>query len=107
LKKLGDVDWQLSNMLDTDFCPETLERALFKEKPEIFNTDQFNLRVTDGSGNNSCGLNRIKIFCFSFPHSSDFFLRLAFDKRYYTATLNIGHGFAIRNRNIKEIQYGS
>lgn len=34
------VDWQLSNMLDTDFCLETLERALLRERPEIFNTDQ-------------------------------------------------------------------
>ena len=34
------IEWQLSNMLDTDFCLEALERALSKETPRIFNTDQ-------------------------------------------------------------------
>ena len=34
------LDWQLSNLLDTDFCLETLERTLINRKPEIFNTDQ-------------------------------------------------------------------
>ena len=32
--------WRLSNTLDTDFCMESLEEALKKGKPEIFNTDQ-------------------------------------------------------------------
>lgn len=34
------IEWQLSNMLDTSFCLEALERALLKARPEIFNTDQ-------------------------------------------------------------------
>ena len=34
------IEWQLSNMLDTDFCLEALERALMKGVPNIFNTDQ-------------------------------------------------------------------
>ena len=34
------VAWNLSNTLDADFCVETLKKALNKEKPEVFNTDQ-------------------------------------------------------------------
>ncbi len=34
------VAWNLSNTLDADFCVETLEKALNKGKPEVFNTDQ-------------------------------------------------------------------
>ena len=34
------VAWRLSNTLDADFCVETLEEALGKGKPEVFNTDQ-------------------------------------------------------------------
>jgi putative transposase len=34
------IEWELSNLLDTDFCIEALERGLLKRKPEIFNTDQ-------------------------------------------------------------------
>ena len=34
------IDWELSNLLDTDFCMEALERGLSRTKPEIFNTDQ-------------------------------------------------------------------
>ena len=34
------IEWELSNLLDTDFCMEALERGLLKNKPEIFNTDQ-------------------------------------------------------------------
>lgn len=34
------IEWQLSNLLDADFCLEALERGLLKRKPEIFNTDQ-------------------------------------------------------------------
>ncbi len=34
------VAWRLSNTLDADFCVETLEEALGKGAPEIFNTDQ-------------------------------------------------------------------
>lgn len=34
------LSWQLSNLLDADFCIETLERALQKSKPDIFNSDQ-------------------------------------------------------------------
>jgi putative transposase len=32
--------WELSNSLDTDFCLRTLDRALGKATPRIFNTDQ-------------------------------------------------------------------
>jgi putative transposase len=32
--------WQLSNSLDSDFCLTTLEEALGRGRPEIFNTDQ-------------------------------------------------------------------
>ena len=34
------VAWELSNLLDTDFCMEALDRGLSKKEPEIFNTDQ-------------------------------------------------------------------
>lgn len=34
------IEWELSNLLDTDFCVEALERGLMKKRPEIFNTDQ-------------------------------------------------------------------
>ncbi len=34
------IEWQLSNLLDADFCMEALERGLLRERPEIFNTDQ-------------------------------------------------------------------
>jgi putative transposase len=34
------IDWELSNLLDADFCVESLERSLHAKKPEIFNTDQ-------------------------------------------------------------------
>jgi putative transposase len=34
------LSWRLSNTLDAGFCVETLEEALRKGKPEIFNTDQ-------------------------------------------------------------------
>ena len=34
------LSWRLSNTLDSGFCVETLEEALRKSKPEIFNTDQ-------------------------------------------------------------------
>ena len=34
------LSWRLSNTLDADFCVETLEEALSKGRPEIFNTDQ-------------------------------------------------------------------
>jgi putative transposase len=34
------IEWELSNLLDTDFCMEALERGLLRKKPEIFNTDQ-------------------------------------------------------------------
>ena len=34
------VAWRLSNTLDADFCVETLEEALGKGPPEVFNTDQ-------------------------------------------------------------------
>ena len=32
--------WRLSNTMDTSFCRDTLEDALGKGRPEIFNTDQ-------------------------------------------------------------------
>jgi putative transposase len=34
------VDWEVSVTLDTSFCLSTLDRALEKAKPEIFNSDQ-------------------------------------------------------------------
>ena len=35
------LSWQLSNTLDSGFCVEALEEALYKNgRPEIFNTDQ-------------------------------------------------------------------
>ena len=34
------LDWQISTSLEADFCIETLERSLLKNKCEIFNTDQ-------------------------------------------------------------------
>lgn len=34
------IEWELSNLLDTEFCMEALERSLYQKRPEIFNTDQ-------------------------------------------------------------------
>lgn len=34
------LSWELSVSLDTTFCMSALEKALLKEKPEIFNSDQ-------------------------------------------------------------------
>ncbi len=34
------VEWELSNLLDTEFCMEALNRSLCEKSPEIFNTDQ-------------------------------------------------------------------
>ena len=34
------IDWQLSTTIDDSFCVETLERALARTRPEIFNSDQ-------------------------------------------------------------------
>ena len=34
------LSWRLSNTLDAGFCVETIQEALLKGKPEIFNTDQ-------------------------------------------------------------------
>jgi putative transposase len=34
------ISWELSNTLETDFCSKALNRALNKNKPLIFNTDQ-------------------------------------------------------------------
>ena len=34
------IEWELSNLLDTEFCVRALERGLMKKIPEIFNTDQ-------------------------------------------------------------------
>jgi len=34
------LSWELSNTLESSFCVTTLERALAKGTPEIFNTDQ-------------------------------------------------------------------
>ncbi len=34
------IAWEISNSLDVSFCTETLKKALEKNKPEIFNTDQ-------------------------------------------------------------------
>jgi putative transposase len=34
------IEWELSNLLDTEFCMEALRRGLCQKVPEIFNTDQ-------------------------------------------------------------------
>jgi putative transposase len=34
------IAWELSNLLDADFCIDALDRGLSETKPEIFNTDQ-------------------------------------------------------------------
>jgi putative transposase len=34
------VEWELSNLLDANFCVIALERGLAKKKPDVFNTDQ-------------------------------------------------------------------
>jgi putative transposase len=34
------ISWELSNTLDGYFCQEALEKALIKNQPEIFNSDQ-------------------------------------------------------------------
>jgi putative transposase len=34
------ISWELSTSLEADFCVLALERALEKDKPEIFNSDQ-------------------------------------------------------------------
>jgi len=42
------VAWSLSNTLDAAFCVETLEEALSKGTPEIFNTDQGSQFTSEG-----------------------------------------------------------
>lgn len=34
------IAWELSNLLDTSFCIEAVDRGLLEATPEIFNTDQ-------------------------------------------------------------------
>jgi putative transposase len=34
------VSWEISNSLESDFCITGLNRALIKDEPEIFNSDQ-------------------------------------------------------------------
>ena len=34
------IAWELSNLLDTDFCLQALRRGILSVKPEIFNADQ-------------------------------------------------------------------
>jgi len=34
------IEWELSNLLDSSFCVEALDRGLGNTRPEIFNTDQ-------------------------------------------------------------------
>ena len=34
------IEWELSNLLDTRFCVEALERSVCNKQPDIFNTDQ-------------------------------------------------------------------
>jgi putative transposase len=34
------IDWEISNLLEAEFCLETLKRSLLRKKPKIFNTDQ-------------------------------------------------------------------
>jgi putative transposase len=54
------IEWQLSNMLDTDFCLEALERALSRTKPEIFNTDQ-GVQFTSGRFTSMLEANDVRI----------------------------------------------
>ena len=42
------VAWRLSNTLEADFCVETLEAALEKDQPEVFNTDQGSQFTSEG-----------------------------------------------------------
>ncbi len=32
------IEWELSNLLDTEFCMEALQRSLWQKRPEIFNS---------------------------------------------------------------------
>jgi hypothetical protein len=48
--------WRLSNTLDADLCVETLEEALRKGKPDVFNPDrgsQFTSRLLLGFWSNT------------------------------------------------------
>jgi putative transposase len=42
------VAWEISITLEADFCVTALQRALFLEQPEIFNTDQGSQFTSDG-----------------------------------------------------------
>ena len=42
------VTWELSITLEADFCVTTLQRALSRGRPEIFNTDQGSQFTSDG-----------------------------------------------------------
>lgn len=42
------LEWRLSNSLESTFCIESLEAALERGRPEIFNTDQGSQFTSDG-----------------------------------------------------------
>jgi putative transposase len=54
------LEWQLSNLLDADFCLETVKRAFTRERPEIFNTDQ-GVQFTSNLFTNEIEKNGVKI----------------------------------------------
>ena len=54
------IAWQLSENLEIDFCLETLNRALNKNKPEIFNSDQ-DVRFTSPQFTNILEEKKVKI----------------------------------------------
>ena len=54
------IEWELSNLLDTEFCMEALQRSLWQKRPEIFNTDQGS-QFTSGDWVNCLLQNNIKI----------------------------------------------
>lgn len=54
------IEWELSNLLDADFCVEALDRGLKRKKPEIFNTDQ-GVQFTSGQFVNRLEKDGVKI----------------------------------------------
>lgn len=54
------IAWQLSENLEIDFCLETLNRALNKNKPEVFNSDQ-DVRFTSSQFTGILKTKQIKI----------------------------------------------
>ena len=54
------IEWELSNLLDADFCIDALERSLKGRMPEIFNTDQ-GVQFTSGRFTNCLEEGGVKI----------------------------------------------